>query len=43
MERQIPKRYLIVEATQDDGVQVHEMKKWCRLHQSKPARNVGSH
>jgi hypothetical protein len=23
---------LIVEATPDGGVQVHEMKKWCRLH-----------
>lgn len=32
MERQIPELYLIVEATQDGGVQVHEMKKWCRLH-----------
>lgn len=32
MERQSPKRYLIVEATPDGGVQVHEMKKWCRLH-----------
>jgi hypothetical protein len=32
MERQSPKRYLIVEAMPDGGVQVHEMKKWCRLH-----------
>ncbi|ABO55001.1 endonuclease NucS [Burkholderia vietnamiensis] len=32
MERQTPKRYRIVEAMPDGGVQVHEMKKWCRLH-----------
>jgi len=32
MERRNPKRYLIVEAMPDGGVQVHEMKKWCRLH-----------
>jgi hypothetical protein len=32
VERQEPKRYLVVEATSDGGVQVHEMKKWCRLH-----------
>lgn len=32
MERQASKRYLIVETTVDGGVQVHEMKKWCRLH-----------
>jgi len=32
MVRQTPKRYLIVEATPDGGVQLHEMKKWCRLH-----------
>ncbi|MGF6611867.1 hypothetical protein OKW45_006789 [Paraburkholderia sp. WSM4175] len=32
MERQNPKRYSIVEAMPDGGVQVHEMKKWCRLH-----------
>ncbi|SAK96788.1 hypothetical protein AWB75_07047 [Caballeronia catudaia] len=32
MERQSTKRYLIVEAMPDGGVQVHEMKKWCRLH-----------
>jgi len=32
MDRRSPKRYLIVEATADGGVQVHEMKKWCRLH-----------
>lgn len=30
-----PKRYLIVEAMPDGGVQVHEMKKWCRLHPEK--------
>jgi hypothetical protein len=32
MDRRAPKRYLIVEATDDGGVKVHEMKKWCRLH-----------
>ncbi|CAJ3067612.1 endonuclease NucS domain-containing protein [Burkholderia pseudomallei] len=32
MERQVHKRYLIAEAMPDGGVQVHDMKKWCRLH-----------
>lgn len=35
MDRRPPKRYLIVEATADGGVQVHEMKKWCRLHRDQ--------
>ena len=32
MDRRQPKRYLIVGATADGGIQVHEMKKWCRDH-----------
>ncbi|MFT4066702.1 hypothetical protein [Paraburkholderia sp.] len=44
MERQAPKRYRIVEATPDGGVQVHEMKKWCRLHpeQTPPGMSAES-
>lgn len=44
MERQSPKRYLIVEATPDGGVHVHEMKKWCRLHpdQTPPGMSAAS-
>jgi len=32
MDRRAPKKYLIVDATLDGGIQFHEMKKWCRLH-----------
>lgn len=32
MSRRPSKRYLIAEATPDRGVQVHEMKAWCRQH-----------
>lgn len=44
MERQTPKRYRMVEATPDGGVQVHEMKKWCRLHpeQTPPGMSAES-
>ncbi|GJG96843.1 endonuclease NucS domain-containing protein [Cupriavidus pauculus] len=35
MFRRPPKRYLIVEPAPDGGIQLHEMKKWCR---SNPAQ-----
>lgn len=36
------KRHLIVEATADGGVQVHEMKRWCRLHPDQTPRGMSA-
>lgn len=42
MDRRQPKRYLIVEATTDGGVQIHDMKKWCRLHPNEMPQGMSA-